>query len=975
MVSALSDKRQRGLSTASVLGLTVMMTVVGAALIQQSGAARKLRQVFDVNSRIEQRHKTALTQLSTLINGGALWFNAGPSKVLSAETAALAAIGCENTGAGWSIPAGKRWCFMPHNRAAPTDGKAHALVAVCENRLASDTETSSLPCRSDQISAEVDITLDSYKTKSGSTWGPISNPLAADPANSYWANVTASSIKNMKIVTTTADLFVGSTVANYKLDKTVNDTDLCFFMRMAPSATNNEAVNYNADGTLTLLQTNLAPRLEGKAAGEYGGEFKVKAATTTLTNNYQVMEPLQKKVLALADNEGRRGFQVTVTNNSKDATLFMGVQPNQGPNGPQFQYYLADNVYPGEGYSHKARCTSGDVIKKINKTKGKPSWHPDNAYITQCEQTFNPNYLTRDISGHSRYSAACLHTTTRDADFCARVDMPWGTAASTLQKKCVAHTNSGYGSQMTSYDVIKYTGSLNWSSLSAKIDTCASKAGTLTTLLSGRALSSAAVASALSNYNMERSASTVGFTTGQLLAQEAKISKALESLVIAQESLVQSLNLTKVLLVGTYYAPIMLNQFLTAAPPSVLDFNAFSAVFTSPEALQALNSLKVALGIVPNLPTPTPTPTPTATPSITDNILLLQQLLIAKLEQTNACGFATNGSIKYKEYKELPSSLSASTTPVAIPITDQVVCQPSWPDTVANIREAIEWQSGFHPNGAPKNELNIPELGAVLDLDSAGLSALYLRIPAAKAIVESAIQDTVNSLRDNEMGSSNFTWDKSSETVVISGDALRAGYVYYEKIDATKVLDDYEATRCVYMRYHDIMKPKGCYITMAASDDFQWACRNSDGCFAKGTLIRMADGTEREISSLRRGDLVWNPITNRAAAVKRMTVGPEIKPMLRVTVNGKTVDVTDGHPFMTSAGWKKTLELRVGDLVVSASGDLQPVDALVALPVGNEPPDVFNFALEGDGADDHFVLANGVVTGDLFMQESIGKRK
>jgi hypothetical protein len=146
--------------------------------------------------------------------------------------------------------------------------------------------------------------------------------------------------------------------------------------------------------------------------------------------------------------------------------------------------------------------------------------------------------------------------------------------------------------------------------------------------------------------------------------------------------------------------------------------------------------------------------------------------------------------------------------------------------------------------------------------------------------------------------------------------------------------------------------------------------RGACGCFADDTMITLGDGkTQKRITALTERDLVWNPMTRRAQAIARMTRGPENIPMLEVQIEGKTVRVTGTHPFPTQQGPKAAFELREGDRVRTDKGTLGVIQKITNVPVPDKAPIVWNLELEG-GEDlrDHYVLANGVVTGDLLIQ-------
>ncbi len=153
--------------------------------------------------------------------------------------------------------------------------------------------------------------------------------------------------------------------------------------------------------------------------------------------------------------------------------------------------------------------------------------------------------------------------------------------------------------------------------------------------------------------------------------------------------------------------------------------------------------------------------------------------------------------------------------------------------------------------------------------------------------------------------------------------------------------------------------------------------RNECGCFAEDTLITMADSSQMPISELKEGDYVWNPQSGRPQAVARITAGPEKVAMLGLKIKDENLKVTVTHPFLTARGLLAARDLVVGDVILRAGEQLkvEGIDSLEPDPANY--PIVWNIALVGDEQEmnDHFILANGIMAGDLFLQESLQKSK
>jgi hypothetical protein len=151
--------------------------------------------------------------------------------------------------------------------------------------------------------------------------------------------------------------------------------------------------------------------------------------------------------------------------------------------------------------------------------------------------------------------------------------------------------------------------------------------------------------------------------------------------------------------------------------------------------------------------------------------------------------------------------------------------------------------------------------------------------------------------------------------------------------------------------------------------------RGACGCFADETLITLGDGrTQRRITELTERDQVWNPMTHKAQGIARMTRGPEKVPMFDVQIEGRTVRVTGTHPFPTSDGPRAAFELQEGDRVRTADGTMGVVQKITSVASSGKDPIVWNLELIGSNdLRDHYVLANGVVTGDLNIQTRLQK--
>lgn len=109
-------------------------------------------------------------------------------------------------------------------------------------------------------------------------------------------------------------------------------------------------------------------------------------------------------------------------------------------------------------------------------------------------------------------------------------------------------------------------------------------------------------------------------------------------------------------------------------------------------------------------------------------------------------------------------------------------------------------------------------------------------------------------------------------------------------------------------------------------------------CFAAGTPVLMADGSERPIENIRPGEVV----TTRYGPRRVLASGRSANPNSRLTIEfGETrLTCTDDHPILTARGWLAAGALREGDELWSVSGtperhggnDLTDISATDASP-------------------------------------------
>ncbi|MGE4218278.1 MAG: Hint domain-containing homing endonuclease [Alphaproteobacteria bacterium] len=140
-----------------------------------------------------------------------------------------------------------------------------------------------------------------------------------------------------------------------------------------------------------------------------------------------------------------------------------------------------------------------------------------------------------------------------------------------------------------------------------------------------------------------------------------------------------------------------------------------------------------------------------------------------------------------------------------------------------------------------------------------------------------------------------------------------------------------------------------------------------EGCFIAGTRVVMADGSDKAIEDVRVGDMLKGPDSNphEVLALHRPLLGGQHL----YAINSSRHFVTDGHPFMTRAGWKAmdveiaerfnpglvVGPLRIGDILIVDGGEV-PIES-IAMQAGPADTPLYNFAVSGTRS--FFVRENG----------------
>ncbi|MDR1185103.1 MAG: hypothetical protein LBK67_09970 [Coriobacteriales bacterium] len=133
------------------------------------------------------------------------------------------------------------------------------------------------------------------------------------------------------------------------------------------------------------------------------------------------------------------------------------------------------------------------------------------------------------------------------------------------------------------------------------------------------------------------------------------------------------------------------------------------------------------------------------------------------------------------------------------------------------------------------------------------------------------------------------------------------------------------------------------------------------GCFAKDTLITMADGGKKMIGDIVEGDYV-KTYDGESARVRSIWEGTEENLYTVETFAGDIVRLTYNHPLFTNNGFKDACDLDENDRLIREDGCEESVRYRYE---ANYRDAVYNLSLE---CDSHVLFANGIAAGDSEAQ-------
>ncbi|MDR1904417.1 MAG: hypothetical protein LBQ88_19300 [Treponema sp.] len=200
-----------------------------------------------------------------------------------------------------------------------------------------------------------------------------------------------------------------------------------------------------------------------------------------------------------------------------------------------------------------------------------------------------------------------------------------------------------------------------------------------------------------------------------------------------------------------------------------------------------------------------------------------------------------------------------------------------------------------------------------------------------------------------------FSWKLEADWKNVIPNSAIAGYRSYAYILNINFKTSDGETYSYTVSSVDVKDPNPNY-NLISDILLQW------GCFAKGTLITMAEGGKKVIEEITEGEFVKT--SGGGARVKACAKGDETKVYVLVTDKGETLELTKGHPVLTDCGPKDVDQLTGEERLVMEDGSFGHIYYLYTRDYSGK---VYNISLEGE---EHIVYANGFAAGDYVLQNA-----
>jgi hypothetical protein len=179
----------------------------------------------------------------------------------------------------------------------------------------------------------------------------------------------------------------------------------------------------------------------------------------------------------------------------------------------------------------------------------------------------------------------------------------------------------------------------------------------------------------------------------------------------------------------------------------------------------------------------------------------------------------------------------------------------------------------------------------------------------------------------------------------------------------------------------DLKKYNGCPI--CKRDKYKGWC--PVGCFVRGSRILVwdtlsnsqywmpveeivQDSKRYKVAALRK-NATLSDLNYDYLSIRLTTVGPESKPLVMISTEGKrNLGVSGTHAMALSNGVVLAAQdLKVGDALLSMYGH---GDLITSIERPTTEDDVFNLSVETDVNQSHLIIAEELYSGDQYLQDS-----
>ena len=130
-------------------------------------------------------------------------------------------------------------------------------------------------------------------------------------------------------------------------------------------------------------------------------------------------------------------------------------------------------------------------------------------------------------------------------------------------------------------------------------------------------------------------------------------------------------------------------------------------------------------------------------------------------------------------------------------------------------------------------------------------------------------------------------------------------------------------------------------------------------CLEENTRIFMADGSQKPIKEIRIGDMVMSD-SGEAQRVMNIWQGREEHMMCIELRNGSKITLTENHPVKTVSGIKRADEINEHDEILVFYGENFKIASISCIDYNGR---VYNLDISGN-----FMIAEGIAVGDFCIQ-------